>query len=156
MKRVRYLAGAAGLVPITLAMAGTPMVAHAAAGPANAKRVSLHHVHGHPGLGPRARARVRPDINRVNCSKAGDWLYVFQSNDAHADCFANAGSEVVKIYKIDSVYTGNNGVYYSLSHDGKYWDCSDPYKNTWVNPSSCGYAVNEWTMDYIDIFPGKT
>jgi len=55
MKRVRYLAGAAGLVPAAFGLAVAP-AAHAAAGPAGtdlagqAKTVSLHHVL-HPGPG---------------------------------------------------------------------------------------------------------
>jgi hypothetical protein len=53
MKRVRYLVGAAGLVPVAAAMA-TPATAQAAVthSPAGAKTVSIHHAR--PGVTPDA------------------------------------------------------------------------------------------------------
>jgi hypothetical protein len=98
-----------------------------------------------------AHAVVRPDINRVSCSKSGDWLVVYQSDSTHADCFANAGAEDVKIYNLDSVYTGNNGVYCVVGGVG----FGDPYKNTLFFTSDPPYVYyNSGTMTYLSIYPG--
>jgi hypothetical protein len=157
VKRVRYLAGAAGLAPLAFGMGTATAATHAGAeATGHAKTVSLHAASGHRPAGPA----VVPDITRVDCSHTGDWLWVYQSDSAHADCFANAGSEDVKIYHIDVVYTGNNGVSFWLAHKPYPIVCYEPDKNTNVFVSSCSSELgargvyNNDTMSHLAIFPG--
>ncbi len=151
MKRVRYLVGAAGLAPMAIGTVAAGGAHSAAAG-----------VTGH-GTTVAARGTLRPwgpipDIERVDCAARGDWLIVSQSDFAGQDCFANAGHENVKIYHIDAVYTGNNGVDFVVDYKGVSYGCSQPFKNTWVNVSSCPQSppFNDATMTFLSIYPGIT
>jgi hypothetical protein len=164
MKRVRYLAGAVGLAPMALGAvaAGGAHVAAAVTGHGKTEtpHVAAAGVHRHgKAVTPYAwtywaqRHRpVTPDINRVNCKDKGDWLKVYQSSATHVDCFANAGSEFVKIYKIDYVYTGNNKVGFALSDSQGIYACSDNNKNTYVYTTSCSVSWNTATMVHISIY----
>ncbi len=152
MKRVRYLTGVAGLAPMAIgavAVGGAHATAAEAAG--HAKTVSLRAT-----IGQRTQI---PDINRVNCSAHGAWLRVEQSDLGGEDCFANSGSEFVKIYHIDYVYTGNNGVAFTLSEHGTPYDCSTSTKSVRIYASACASLhgararYNSATMIWLDIFP---
>jgi hypothetical protein len=159
MKQVRYAVGAVCLGPMALGMAtaaGTAQTADAATG--HVKTVSLHTVVGHPAAATLAAAA--PDLKRVGCSRAGDWLKIYQNSSTHVDCFANAGSQSVRIYNIDFAYTGNNGYSAILYRPGHDYYCYQSRKNTVVYASSCksiygGRAPwNETSMIYLRIFPG--
>jgi hypothetical protein len=94
-----------------------------------------------------------PDINRVNCALAGDPLVVWQSYGENADCFENVGEIDVNIYNFDSVYTGNNGTFFTLDLYGKYFYCSEPYADSWVTASECGAPYAESDMVFLQIYP---
>ncbi len=132
MKRVRYLAGAVGLAPITLGAAaagGAHATAAEVAG--HGKTVSLQGATRHQRWGPVQ------DFSRIRCSTPGQWVKVYQSNVTGEDCFVNYGSEAVKIYHIDYVYTGYYVLSFTLSEKGRYFTCQTSSGPRYLWASSC-------------------
>jgi hypothetical protein len=147
MKRVRYLAGAAGLAPMVLG-------AVAGGGAHTAADVTGHGTTAAPYA--RAHRGPVPDITREDCFSIGlhHWLAVWQSYSNGEDCFAQAGAENVKIYNFDYIWTGNNGVYFSLYYKGNYYPCEENFKSAYIHAKSCGVPNNAGTLTYLSIFPG--
>lgn len=154
MKRVRYLVGAAGLAPVAVGALAAG-AAPAAAVTSHGKAVALHATNGRqPGM--------IPDINRVNCISSGvvNSQYLAVYTGSGTDCFANAGAENVRIYHVDDIYTGNNGVSAHLTQGVHTYYCVEVNKYWFLPATSCtsthnGHPTfNDATMTYLRIFAG--
>src|SRR5215469_14428512 len=123
MKRVRYLAGAAGLAPMALgAIAGGG--AQAAAEPTGHGKAVVPYAQAPRGVVPDLVGR---NFVRESCGTPfQDWLKVFTwsaTGGQHELCFGGHGVSAVRIYHVEFVSTGNNGVAFSLYYNGKYHYC---------------------------------
>ncbi|MEV7547756.1 beta/gamma crystallin domain-containing protein [Streptomyces sp. NPDC089915] len=49
-------------------------------------------------------------LGRTDCGSRSDFLRITNYNRTQHLCFANAGSQYVKIYKVDKIEAGNNQV----------------------------------------------
>ena len=64
----------------------------------------------------------------------------------------------MKIYHIDSVYTGNNGMNIGLewpAAHGLQEICGTSQKNTWITMQDCSAPYNSATMVQVSLYLGK-
>jgi len=149
MKRVRYLAGVAGIAQI----AAGALVAGAAPATAQAvshgKAVSLRATLGH-------QDRIRPEItSSLFCNNNPLRVYW---GDGWSSCWVNSGAMSPGFWDFNRIYTGNNRGQGLIYENGHYYNCFYSRKDTNYPATGCvssrgGHPNDKGTLDWLYISP---
>jgi hypothetical protein len=130
MKRVRYLAGAAGIAPMAVGALGAGTGPATAAVTSPGKTVSLH-------TASRHQAQNHPDIFSSSwCLQAG-FLRVFFLHGFVDKCYGDSGIVYPNLPFVTKIYTGNNGMSASITENGHAYYCNEPFKKKTYYATQC-------------------